>query len=183
MFHSRKTLGKLHFDPFDNFLCQVAGEKQLIIFDPAQSSELYEGHIPEAQFDFDFETSKFSKKSLLESTSMVMSPVNIRNPDYSAFPLYSNAVASQCVIQAGDCLYLPAFWWHEVQSKPDAHSKNIAVNYWFEPFITKEFPCPTCPREVNPEYHHLLKTFSQAAKPVMTRLEKLPRNRGSPDEL
>lgn len=38
-----RTVGKLHFDPFDNLLCQVTGKKNLILFDPHNNENLYEG--------------------------------------------------------------------------------------------------------------------------------------------
>jgi hypothetical protein len=33
-------------------------------------------------------------------------------------------------IDAGDCLFLPAFWWHTVRSSPD---ETIAVSHWYKP--------------------------------------------------
>jgi len=48
----------------------VGGEKHLKLFDPSQSQYLYEGHIPEAILSYSFQNG-FSKKTLLESTSMV----------------------------------------------------------------------------------------------------------------
>jgi len=133
-----KTLGKLHFDPFDNLLCQVTGEKHAILFDPGQSGNLYEGHIPEAMLSYSFQSvrqNKFKKDTLLESTSMVMSPVDILKPDFESFPKYDPRGQLHCPIKKGDVLFIPAFWWHEVQSKPDENFLNIAVNFWFEPFF------------------------------------------------
>jgi len=89
-----KTLGKLHFDPFDNLLCQIgkhhhhhhhhhhqglnsmerlaiAGSKELTLYPPYKNEELYEGHIREAHLSFDRNTFAFSRSILTESTSMV----------------------------------------------------------------------------------------------------------------
>ena len=79
-----------------------------------------------------------------------------------------------CQVKAGDALYIPSFWWHEVQSSTQRRRKplsdndsiastvvavatiplaeaqlNIAVNYWYKPFFRKEFPCPECKMKVN----------------------------------
>jgi ribosomal protein L16 Arg81 hydroxylase len=35
----------------------------------------------------------------------------------------------QRYIQAGDALYLPAYWWHHV--KPGSTGRNLAVNFWY----------------------------------------------------
>ena len=98
------TLGKLHFDPFDNLLCQVStcylsawhgshgavfvkldGAKTLTLFEPWDNSRLYESHIPEAQFEWDSAAGQLLRRHLLDSTSMVMSPVDIKQPDLEVF--------------------------------------------------------------------------------------------------
>ncbi|XP_064602940.1 bifunctional peptidase and (3S)-lysyl hydroxylase Jmjd7-like [Liolophura sinensis] len=151
------TLGKLHFDPFDNFLCQISGQKEVILFSPHENTKLYEAHIPEALLGFNRNTSTFRRKSLLDSTSMVMSPVDILNPDFERFPEFAYVFPMNCTLGEGDVLYLPAFWWHEVQSRPSpTERRNLALNFWYEPFLTKEFPCAVCKLDVNPVYRHLL---------------------------
>eukprot|EP00118_Oscarella_pearsei_P018058 m.182497 g.182497 ORF g.182497 m.182497 type:complete len:482 (+) comp39295_c0_seq9:3846-5291(+) len=147
------TLGKLHFDPFDNLLCQLSGTKHVTLFEPHDNTRLYESHIPEAKLGFDKLTGDFERRTLLDSTSMVMSPVDIKKPDLERFPAFAQVAPMQCTIHPGDVLFMPAFWWHEVQSTPDQEEhRNMAVNYWYEPFLTKEFPCPGCKLDVNPAY-------------------------------
>ena len=86
-----------------------------------------------------------------------MSPVDILNPDYERFPLFGDAIPLRCRIERGEFLFLPSWWWHEVQSYPEKDEGiNIAVNFWFRPFYEKEYPCQTCPLEFNPFYRHLL---------------------------
>ncbi|XP_066275806.1 uncharacterized protein [Branchiostoma lanceolatum] len=192
------TLGKLHFDPFDNLLCQISGKKEVILFEPHDNTRLYEAHIPEAILGFNNRTGKFRRKTLLDSTSMVMSPVDILKPNFKRFPKFAeavpvnctieegevlympahwwhlcitlyylfltqrfpkfaDAVPMNCTIEEGEVLYMPAHWWHEVQSYPSStQHRNLAINFWYEPFLTKEFPCQTCSLDVNPHYRHLL---------------------------
>ncbi|KAH9495848.1 hypothetical protein Btru_015241 [Bulinus truncatus] len=151
------TLGKLHFDPFDNFLCQISGEKELLLYEPHNNTRLYEAHIQEAKLSYDPFSHTFNRDTLLESTSMVMSPVDLSNPDFKRFPKFAVLEPLKCTIKAGEVLYMPAFWWHEVQSRPNSSEhRNLAVNYWYKPFLTREFPCPECQLDVNPEYFHLL---------------------------
>ncbi|XP_071481200.1 uncharacterized protein [Diadema antillarum] len=151
------TLGKLHFDPFDNLLCQLRGRKELILFEPHNNTRLYEAHVPEALLGFDPVSRTFRRKKLMDSTSMVMSPVDVLKPNYQMFPAFADAQPLNCTINEGDILFMPAFWWHEVQSYPnEIERRNLAVNFWYEPFLTKEFPCPRCPLDINPHYRHLL---------------------------
>jgi len=155
------TLGKLHFDPFDNFLCQLRGSKKLTLFEPHNNHNLYEAHIQEALLSYDNNTKRFRHRRLLDSTSMVMSPIDLVNPDYDRFPNFTRANAMECVLNEGDVLFLPSFWWHEVQSFPNEFEhRNLAVNFWYKPFLTKEFPCPECKLDVNPIYRKLLSKFT-----------------------
>ena len=66
-----KTLGRLHFDPYDNLLTMVAGQKHVDLFAPHRNERLYEGHIREAQLEFSLDTGRFARTNLLDSTSMV----------------------------------------------------------------------------------------------------------------
>jgi len=68
------------------------------------------------------------------------SSVNVDEPDFDRHPLYKQARPIRVVLTAGDTLYLPAFWHHEVQSRPSDVSTggvnksvklNLAVNFWF----------------------------------------------------
>lgn len=108
----------------------------MTLFEPHHNEHLYEAHIPEAILSFDFTRKKFFRKRLLESTSMVMSPVDITNPDLERFPGFTKARRTECSLRPGDVLFMPAFWWHEVQSYPDMEEKrNIAVNFWYLNYI------------------------------------------------
>ena len=70
---------------------------------------------------------------------MVMSPVDILKPDYNRFPKFSQAKRLECVLKPGDALFMPAFWWHEVQSYPDhKEHRNLAVNYWYSKMCAKQ---------------------------------------------
>lgn len=88
---------------------------------------------------------------------MVMSPVDISKIDFERFPEFSSTLPLNCTIDEGEVLFMPSYWWHEVQSFPNVTAKrNLAVNFWYEPFLTKEFPCAECKLDVNPKYKHLL---------------------------
>lgn len=128
-----------------------------MLFDPHNNHQMYEGHIPEANLSYNQTSNTFHRHHLLESTSMVMSPVDILKPDYSRFPLFGDTYPLNCTLEEGDVLYLPSFWWHEVQSFPNVTAgRNLAINFWYDPFLIREFPCAECKLDVNPKYRHLL---------------------------
>lgn len=89
---------------------------------------------------------------------MVNTPVDMEAPMEDirkTFPEFAKAKrrAVHCDVQPGEALFLPSFHWHEVRSSPDDQGRNTAVNMWFDPFWTKEFPCADCRMELNPLYY------------------------------
>ncbi|KFD72264.1 hypothetical protein M514_01322 [Trichuris suis] len=141
------TLGKLHFDEYENFLCQLRGRKQVILTDPQSNDRLHEGYIVEAMLTY--KNGTFSRDKLLQSTALTMSPIDITYPDFEKFPSLRDLKWLNCTIEPGDVLYMPSFWWHEVQSYPDVdENRNLAVNFWYRRFWDKEFPCAKCPFEL-----------------------------------
>ncbi|KAL4437367.1 hypothetical protein ABPG75_004506 [Micractinium tetrahymenae] len=66
------------------------------------------------------------------------SRVDLHLPDAQLkrqFPLFpGKAAALECEVQAGQMLYLPAGWFHEVTSYSTADSPtHMALNYWYHP--------------------------------------------------
>ncbi|CAH1256685.1 JMJD7 [Branchiostoma lanceolatum] len=105
----------------------ISGKKEVILFEPHDNTRLYEAHIPEAILGFNNRTRKFRRKTLLDSTSMVMSPVDILKPNFKRFPKFAEAVPMNCTIEEGEVLYMPAHWWH------------LCITLYYL-FLTQRFP-------------------------------------------
>eukprot|EP01064_Diplonema_japonicum_P000569 TRINITY_DN10368_c0_g1_i1.p1 TRINITY_DN10368_c0_g1~~TRINITY_DN10368_c0_g1_i1.p1 ORF type:complete len:445 (+),score=90.60 TRINITY_DN10368_c0_g1_i1:86-1420(+) len=136
------TKGKLHFDPFENLMTVIKGAKNFTLMHPHLNERLYEGHVREGFLRY--ENGVFHRDRLPDSTSMVMSPVHIDDPsELVRYPYFMAANRSRlhCPVAPGDVLYVPSFWWHEVDS---AGPYTLATNMWFKPMLTKQFPCKTC---------------------------------------
>ena len=99
----------LHHDHWDNILCQLEGTRTFTIFDPFQVEYLYPRRGEE---------------------DMYFSQVDPANPDLKRFPKFAHAEPTTVVLNAGEMLFLPAYWWHQVQHAP---RRNMAVNFWFFP--------------------------------------------------
>lgn len=70
----------------------------------------------------------------------------------AAAALWSSRI--ECEVGPGESLFIPAHWWHEVQSSPgptlggaDEPEVSLAVNSWFRAAVNRAFPCPAeeCP--------------------------------------
>jgi jumonji domain-containing protein 7 len=48
----------------------------------------------------------------MDSTSLVMSPVDIKKPNFERYPRFASKVGRmiKCDIAEGDALFLPSFW-------------------------------------------------------------------------
>ncbi len=101
-----------HYDIHDNIAAVVAGRRRFTLYPPEQIDNLYPGPV------------------LSTPAGVPVSMVDIRQPDLEQFPNYAQAeaVAQQAVLEPGDAIYIPALWWHGVES---LEGLNILVNYWW----------------------------------------------------
>ncbi|XP_061413585.1 tRNA wybutosine-synthesizing protein 5 isoform X1 [Lethenteron reissneri] len=91
-----------HYDVMDNMLIQVVGRKRVVLFSPSDVPFLY----------------------LNGDKSEVL---DIDSPDLKTFPEFSKATWHECVLEAGDVLFIPALWFHNVTSL----EFGVAVNvFW-----------------------------------------------------
>lgn len=103
------TVSPLHFDPKDNLLCQVVGAKYLRLYSPRESDKLY------------------PVEGMLSNTSQVQveaSPESVN----AQFPKFQEAAYVECVLRAGEMLYIPPQYWHYVRSL----STSFSVSFWWE---------------------------------------------------
>lgn len=95
----------LHYDPMDGTLTQLIGQKRIILFPPDQLYNLYP-------------ISVLSHLRYGLKLRSVYSQVYPDNPDLQAFPRFAQAQQHryETVLQPGEILFIPAGWWHEVQT-------------------------------------------------------------------
>ncbi|BAY25371.1 JmjC domain-containing protein [Calothrix sp. NIES-2100] len=110
------NITQLHHDPVESVLCQVRGRKRILLFEPKQSSFLY----------------PFPKNSKVP----FMSQLNIDKPDIDKFPQFRNAKYIECILEAGEILFFPSFWWHQVYSLDEL---NISVSFVWNTKFKKFF--------------------------------------------
>jgi lysine-specific demethylase 8 len=106
------TISPLHFDRSHNLLHQHWGRKHVVMFDPSHSHLMKPG-------------SKNSGTPHVSSLDLVISGFNI---DLSRL----TAPCLETLLEPGDVLFIPAFWWHHVISI----DVSISINYWWKPPIS-----------------------------------------------
>ena len=102
-----------HIDELDNLACVVGGRRRFTLFPPEQVGNLYIGPL-----DF-------------TPAGAPVSLVSLKSPDFERFPRFRDALAAAQVaeLEPGDALFIPAVWWHHVES---FDAVNVLVNYWWE---------------------------------------------------
>jgi hypothetical protein len=112
MWMNNRNLVAPHYDPHDNIAAVVAGRRKFTLFPPDQIKNLYLGPM------------------LNTPAGVPISLVNILEPDFEKFPNYREALdkGQEAFLDPGDAIYIPALWWHAVQSLENI---NALVNYWW----------------------------------------------------
>jgi len=109
---SNRSMIAPHFDNNHNIACVVSGRRRFTVFPPEQVSNLYIGPL------------------LKTPGGTPISTVDLRDPDYTRFPRFGQALesAQEAVLEPGDAIYIPILWWHGVESLDPL---NILINYWW----------------------------------------------------
>lgn len=101
---------KLHFDEVHNLFVQIKGRKRLLLFPHTNYLSFY----PPLED---------------ENYSSTCSKVNPEKPDLKQFPKFPIHDKIEVVVNPGEILYLPPFWWHHVTSLDE----NISLTFWYTP--------------------------------------------------
>ncbi|KAL9848737.1 tRNA wybutosine-synthesizing protein 5 isoform 3-T3 [Geothlypis trichas] len=94
-----------HYDVMDNFLIQVTGRKRVVLYSPRDAPYLY--------------------LSGMHVTGTKSEVLDVDNPDMEKYPLFVKAKRYECVLEAGDVLFIPALWFHNVISEEFGVALNV----------------------------------------------------------
>jgi hypothetical protein len=100
-----------HFDTMHNLACPLIGRKRFTLFPPEALPHMYIGPLDDA-------------------IGAPSSRVSVEAPDLARFPRFRAAqeLSRVAELEPGDVLFLPAYWWHAVESI----GLNVMLNYWWD---------------------------------------------------
>jgi len=128
------TKSVVHIDDFENLNCLVRGEKQLVLVD----------------------RKKYPKAVPLDRSAETFSSLDVDSVDYVKYPTMANVGEYHLAnMTAGDCLYIPFKWIHQVRS----YNQNIAVNLWWDHVGTKALDLDKCERDSTSDWDLTLRSI------------------------
>ncbi|MBD2515142.1 cupin-like domain-containing protein [Nostoc sp. FACHB-973] len=98
----------LHFDAEHNIFAQIRGRKRILLYPPTNYLSFY----PPLED---------------RSGALYGSKVNPDSLDLELFPKFPWQEKIEFVLQPGEILYLPPFWWHHMTAVDD----NISLSFWY----------------------------------------------------
>ena len=50
------------------------------------------------------------------------------HPNLDLFPYFQDATTYTVILNPGDCLYIPSYWWMQIEGKDEM---SIGVTFWY----------------------------------------------------
>ncbi|KAL8599253.1 hypothetical protein ACOMHN_007968 [Nucella lapillus] len=108
-FSSGGTKSVIHTDAYDNINCLIRGHKTFVLVDPQ----------------------KYRDKIFLRPDGFY-SDIDVDSVDLTQSPSLKDMEFHHVTLVAGDCLYIPYKWIHQVRS----FNSNVAVNFWWDHYAS-----------------------------------------------
>ena len=115
------TRTPLHTDPYHNIFSQVVGHKYVRLYPPAATESVY----PRGDDENGINESNTSEVEIRLNRGQ---EGNVAVEEADRFPLFlAQKDYYEVIVGPGECLYIPAGWWHYIESLTASYS----VSFWW----------------------------------------------------
>ena len=136
---SDQSVTSFHKDHYENLYAVVTGEKTFTLLPPCDA---YRMHLAQYSVATCCETSQgLQTVPSNDGEQVLWSPIedlasNSSSEEYrQQHPAYFDPLLPKpftVTVKAGEVLYLPSLWWHQVEQTAGKDNMVIAVNYWYD---------------------------------------------------
>jgi jumonji domain-containing protein 7 len=135
-----RAVTTMHRDPYENIYCVFKGSKTFTLLPPYMGGCLYQKMYRKGRWDCSGDDNGDNGDNGGDADAVVMDEdatedvkwisvdvddaETMSSPDY---PLLKHVKPITITVNSGECLYLPAMWYHKVTSS----GVSVAVNYWY----------------------------------------------------
>ena len=114
-----RSVSTLHHDPYENLYCVVKGTKHFVLYPPTDAYFLARSDYPNASY-------KYTPEGwIITPDDGTTKWIDLEHSDKKRVPI-------TCEVEAGDILYLPSLWYHQVYQRKGTDESTIAVNFWYD---------------------------------------------------
>lgn len=132
-----RSTSSLHKDFFENIYVVISGTKTFTLFPPTDVAYFSESTFPTLRYKFGerYGGGRVKQQDLTttsEGCPFASLPWIDFDPDdvesFARNPVLRRAHPVRCTVRAGEVIYIPAMWYHQVSQT----EITIAVNFWYE---------------------------------------------------
>ena len=168
------TVGATHYDPYENLMAVIVGSKTFHLASPDDGPKIG-AFTPMAEGTFELHPGTAGRPPMLgRSAAKVTQATSLHHyaaavlskpaQQQSALPRMAEATVFSCTAQAGEVLYVPSYWWHEVHSSPGAADRpSVGINWFYESYYQRIFPNQSWDRSL-----HYLMLNAPSGNPLRT---------------
>ena len=133
----------MHYDNQDNFFVQLVGRKTVLLFPPKAAELLIDADVRLEKRYYKTDGARETR----EEQETQGSPQVVSN--YATFDWQSPKTADEkrraeklgrgieVTVQAGEMLYIPFGWWHEVHGAPGTDGLCASVSHFYQPYYCR----------------------------------------------
>ena len=134
-----QSVTSFHKDHYENIYAVITGEKTFTLLPPCDAYRMHLAHYPLASCCDTSEGLRVIPS--LDNEQVLWSPIeDLAKAEHDhaykqQYPLYFDSSLPKpfrVTVKAGEVLYLPSLWWHQVEQTAGSDNMVIAVNYWYD---------------------------------------------------
>jgi len=100
-----------HYDKKEQIMCAIDGQLDIVLVPHINRQEVYAG---ESLLESPYDNSQSGGESGFDQMSV--SPVNFFMPKKKIYPHFQGATRELINLEKGDCIFVPAFYFHQYQA-------------------------------------------------------------------